>query len=127
MDELISIEEFFDSFLHQMLKGLSHESYEKGTRYMEFEQVKEWKSKYGYRFSIYGNDHFIDGKPHFHFDHKEKGIACKVGFDGEVFECQGKESIPSKVLKELKYYLSKESHRSILKKMWNDKNPTLVV
>jgi hypothetical protein len=110
-----------------MMKGLSHEAYESGTRFIELEQVKEWKSRYGYRFSIYGNDHFIDGEPHFHFDNKQNGIACKLGFDGKVFECKGKATIPSKVLKELRYFLEQESNRSLLTKMWNAKNPDLKV
>lgn len=127
MANYTDLDEYFDGFLHQMVKGVSHEAYERGARYWEFEQVKEWKSKYGYRFSIYGNDHLIDGKPHFHFDNQQNEVSCKLGFDGELFECKGKNTIPANVLKELRYFLGKEKIQSTLVEFWNAKNPEIKV
>lgn len=60
------LEYSFDYILHQLTKGISIEEQKRGKIYLELHQVKEWKSKYGYSFHIYSNDHFIDNKPHFH-------------------------------------------------------------
>lgn len=63
-----TIDEIFDDFLLQRTK-LSYEEIESGKKRIErFVQIKEWKSKYGYKFQAYSNDHLIDGKKHFHFD-----------------------------------------------------------
>lgn len=56
----------FDELLFQLSKGLTIEQYEKGMRWFGLEKVKEWKSRFGYQFHIYSNDHLIDNKPHFH-------------------------------------------------------------
>ena len=117
----------FDSLLHYVSRGITHEQIEQGVTLLELEKVKEWKSKNGYLFNIYGNDHFIDNKPHFHFDHKEKQIACKIGFDGEIFESKGKTNPDSKIIKELKYFLDKDETQKALKNMWNTKNPELQI
>lgn len=78
------IDRSFDELKFQLEKGLTIESYSSGTRYLELEKVKEWKSKFGYVFNIYGNEHFINNKPHFHFDNNEEGVSCKISFDGEM-------------------------------------------
>lgn len=115
----------FDELRFQFDKGLTIENHKNGIRYFGLEKVKEWKSRFGYVFNIYGNDHFIDGKPHFHFDNKEKGVFCKMSFDGEVFENKGKNDINKKVSKELKYFLSLEKTQELITSKWNEKNPKL--
>jgi hypothetical protein len=115
----------FDELKFQFNKGLTIENHKNGIRYLGLEKVKKWKSKFGYIFNIYGNDHFIDGKPHFHFDNKEKGVSCKMSFDGEVFENKGKNNIDKNVLKELKYFLSLERTQELIISKWNEKNPKL--
>jgi hypothetical protein len=122
-----ALEQKFDELLFQISKGNTHDKIEKGSFFMEFEQVKEWKSKFGFSFSIYGNEHFIENSPHFHFDNNEKGIACKVGFDGIIFECKRNKSIPRNILKELKYFLKQIDTKELLNQLWNTKNPELVI
>jgi hypothetical protein len=126
-NEIDFLNKSFDELEFQFSKGLTIEKFEKGIRYFEFEQVKEWKSRFGYVFNIYSNDHFIDKKPHFHFDNKEKKISCKMSFEGDIFESNGINSIEKKVLKDLQYFLSKSENRKILIEKWNQKNPNLKV
>jgi len=116
----------FDDLLFQTQRGkLTHEQLERGVRHDQFEQVKTWQSKYGYKFNIYSNDHLIDGKPHFHFDNKEANIFCKVDFTGDILESSGDNTIPSNIIKELKYFLAKERTQQVIGEMWNSKNPDL--
>lgn len=117
----------FDEILFQKSKGIKQESINNNYFYSEFEILKEWKSKFGYKFNIYGNDHFIDNKPHFHFDNKQDNLYCKISFDGEIFEIKNNKKLPKNIYKELKYFLSNMENQIILKEMWNDKNPTLKV
>lgn len=127
MKESNILNQRFDDLLYQISKGNTHAKIEHGTLFMEFEQVKEWKSKAGFSFSIYGGEHFIENSPHFHFDNNEKGIACKVGFNGVIFECKRNKSIPKNILKELKYFLKQIDTKRLLTKLWNDKNPELII
>lgn len=115
----------FDDLKFQFEKGLTIESHKQGTRYVELEKVKEWESRYNYTFNIYGKEHLIDNKPHFHFDNKEKGVSCKISFEGEILESKGKNEIDKKVHKELKYFLKEEGIQEILVSKWNEKNPKL--
>ena len=115
----------FDELKFTFEKGLTIEDHKEGIRYLGLEKIKEWKSKFGYVFNIYSNDHFIENKPHFHFDNKEKGVSCKMSFDGNVFESKGKNEIDRKVLKELKYFLSMEKIQETIISKWNNKNPKL--
>lgn len=117
----------FDDILYQVSKGNSIEDQQNGIRHIELHQVKEWKSKFGFKFNIYGNDHFINNKPHFHFDNKQLGISCKMSFSGEIFECKGKKKVSRKTLKELNYFLSKPNVQDLITELWNDKNPKLKV
>ncbi len=127
MDDNI-LDRLFDDLLFQTQRGkITHEQLERNVRFEQFEQVKDWKLKYGYRFNIYGNDHFIDGRPHFHFDNNEAKIFCKVDFDGNVLEFQGTNEIPNNIHKELLYFLSKETNRKRIIDLWNQKNPMLLV
>ncbi len=125
MRDLDKLDRKFDDLLYQIYKGNTHEKLEKGVRYIELEKIKEWKSKFGFSFNIYSNEHFIDNQPHFHFDNKEKGIKCKIGFNGKIFECKGSKRISNKILKELKYFLIEPNTIQLLKKIWNLKNPEL--
>jgi len=115
----------FDALLFQIAKGNTHENLERNIRYDEFQQIPDWNLRYGYKFNIYSNDHLIDGKPHFHFDNEAQGILCKVDFNGNVLESRGDRKVPSKVLKELVYFLSKDRIKTKLIDTWNEKNPDL--
>ncbi|MEZ4778585.1 MAG: hypothetical protein R2786_04310 [Flavobacteriaceae bacterium] len=121
------LDQLFDELQYQFSKGISIENYESGTRWIELEKVKEWKSRFGYQLNIYSNDHFIDNKPHFHFDNISKEISCKISFDGEIFESSGKKEIDRKTLKELTYFLSRTNIQNTLIAKWNEKNPKLKV
>lgn len=121
-----TIDLIFDDLLTQIIKGnLSHDDLASKVRYEEFQQVSQWKLKYGYKFNIYSNDHLIDGKKHFHFDNKAQNICTKLDFQCNVLEIKGSKPIPANVFKELKYFVAKENIQSILHKLWNDQNPTL--
>lgn len=114
----------FDEFIEQTITyGISHERYENGTRYEKFVQVKEWKSKFGYTFSVYSNDHLIDGKRHFHFDNSNSKIFSKIDFEGNILEEKGGNSIPSNIKKELVYFLKKDGSKKMLNDMWDKLNP----
>lgn len=120
-----TIELIFDDLLTQIIKGnLTHEEIEKGIRYEEFQQVSEWKLKYGYKFNVYSNDHLINGKKHFHFDNKSDKVFAKFDFKGNLLESKGK-PIPSNIMKELMYFVKKESTQINLHKLWDEQNPTL--
>jgi Domain of unknown function (DUF4160) len=122
------VEILFDSLLFQTQRGgVTHEQLERGIRYDQFEQVKPWQLRYGYKFNVYGNDHLIDGKPHFHFDNREENVSCKVDFNGNILESNGKNSMSPKIMKELLYFLSKEANKNRIIEMWNEKNPSLVI
>lgn len=116
----------FDELLFQVSKGNTFENLEKGIFYIGLEQVKEWKSRFGYKFNIYSNDHFINNKPHFHLDNSSEGIHCKISFEGEIFESKGKE-LPKNIQKDLIKFLSKDEINLLLKSKWNSMNPKLKV
>ena len=71
MNEFELLNRIFDTHLYSISKGMTHEQLDNGVFLLELEKVKEWKSKFGFIFNIYSNDHFINGEPHFHLDHKE--------------------------------------------------------
>jgi len=91
----------FDELLFQLSKGLTIEQYEKGMRWFGLEKVKEWKSRFGYQFHIYSNDHLIDNKPHFHLLKESDGIDCKYFFDGTLIECENSNQTDKSMVKEL--------------------------
>ncbi len=119
------IDKIFDDLLFQLSKGNTFENIENGRTILDLEQIKEWKSKFGYTFSIYPNDHFIKNKPHFHLDHKGNRIAAKLSFDGEVLEYKGNNRIDKKTLKALNNFLNNENVQNLLISKWNKNNPDL--
>jgi len=125
MDEPIEnrLNQSFDSIIFQLSKGNTIERIKRGSLYMEFEKVKEWKSRFGYQFHIYSNDHFIDNKPHFHFIKSSDEIECRVFFDGTVYDYKGKGRLDKKAKEALDYFLSGEYIQKSLIEFWNSKNP----
>jgi hypothetical protein len=124
MDEPIEnrLNQSFDSIIFQLSKGNTIEGIKRGSLYMEFEKVKEWKSRFGYQFHIYSNDHFIDNKPHFHFIKSSDEIECRVFFDGTVYDYKGKGRLDKKAKEALDYFLSGEYIQKSLVEFWNSKN-----
>ncbi len=116
-----------DDILFQFSKGNTVEGLRSGSYWMGFEQVKEWKSKFGYQFHIYSNDHLIDKKPHFHILKTSEKIDCRFFFDGELVDCKGENEIGKKVVKALKYMLESPNNVGTITALWNKKNPTLKV
>jgi len=121
------LDQTFDELLFQFNNGKTHTNIDSSIFYAELELVKEWKSRFGYRFNIYGNDHLIDNEPHFHFDNKEKEIFCKISFSGVIKECKGNRNIPRKVFKVLTYFIAKPEINRLLVEFWNSKNPELKI
>lgn len=117
--------------LDYILDQLSHdntiEGLKNGRVWMGFEQVKEWKSKFGYLFHIYSNDHFIENKPHFHILKKSEGIDCRLFFDGVIFDCKGNGKLDKKIRDAIAYFLSDSKTQLILNEFWNNNNPELKV
>jgi hypothetical protein len=121
------LEQAFDETIFQTAKGITHSSIISSSFYSELELIKEWRSRFGYRFNIYGGDHFIDNEPHFHFDNIEKGISNKISFSGVIKECKGNRTIPKKILKKLLCFIEIVEIKRILIELWNRKNPGLKV
>lgn len=121
------LEESFDDILFQLSKGNTIEHLAKGVRWESFQQVKEWKNRFGYQFHIYSNDHFIDNKPHFHLRKQSENIDCRFFFNGDLIDCKGKSQLEKKVIEALNYLLSKPQQQLRLKDFWNSKNPNLKI
>lgn len=121
------LEYSLDYILHQLTKGISIEEQKRGKIYLELHQVKEWKSKYGYSFHIYSNDHFIDNKPHFHLINKSEKIDCRFFFHGEMIDCKEGSRIRKKVIEALEYFLELENNQKKLIELWNIKNPNFLI
>lgn len=117
----------FDELLYDLSKGHTIEKMKKGLKRFEFEQVKEWKNRFGYSFHIYPNDHFIDNKPHFHLIKNKGEINCKFFFDATLINCNGNKSIEKQTQEALSYFTSKEFNQGYLKSLWNKNNPTLKI
>lgn len=115
----------FDDLLKPMLKhGFTFEqATDPNSMYVELEQVMEWKSRYGFTFNIWPNDHLIDGKRHFHFDNKAQGIALKLDFDGNILENKGKKELESKMLKILKKFVKLPHIQKRINQLWEKNNP----
>lgn len=115
----------FDFIIHQLTKGNTIEGLKKGQIYEELHQVKEWKSKYGYQFHVYSNDHLIDKKPHFHIVKISDNINCRFFFDGSLYDCKGQKKVENKVMEAIKYFLEDKSNLTRLISLWNNKNTNL--
>lgn len=122
-NEVDRLNQSLDDIIHQLAKGNTIEGLKKGRTYLELHQVKEWKSKYGYQFHVYSNDHLIDKKPHFHILKESENIDCRFFFDGSVYDCKGQNKLEKKVLEALEYFLESSSNVEILINLWNTKNP----
>jgi hypothetical protein len=122
-NEVDRLNQSLDDIIHQLAKGNTIEGLKKGRTYLELHQVKEWKSKYGYQFHVYSNDHLIDKKPHFHILKESENIDCRFFFDGSVFDCKGQNKLEKKVLEALEYFLENSSNVTMLISLWNNKNP----
>ena len=116
-----------DGIIEQLSKGNSIENMEKGIFWFGFQQVKEWKSKFGYQFHIYSNDHFINNKPHLHVLKQSENLDCRFYFDGIIIDCVGQNKMDKRAAEALTYFLSKEPNQKLLKELWNQKNPTLKI
>lgn len=123
----IELEQSFDEILFQLSKGNTIEGLMKGRMWMGFEQVKEWKNRFGFQFHIYSNDHLIDNKPHFHLRKTSDNIDCRFFFTGELFDCKGSGIIDKKTLNALNYLLSEPLQQKRLIDFWNSKNPQLII
>ena len=122
MEENILNKEF-DLFLESEDKKTNFEpTILSGRTFQKFEKVKEWQSKHGYTFNIYGNDHLIEGKKHFHFDHNGDNIHLKISFEGEIFE---KKYLKPNILKDLIIFIQQEKVQLKLNQMWDEKNPII--
>lgn len=118
-----NIDKSFEWLLNQLVKGNTIENIEKGIHHMEFESVKEWKSKYGYKFHIYSNDHFINNKPHFHLTKTSENIDFRIFFNGDIYDEKEDKVMDKNVNKAIRYFLENENNQDILIEMWNNKNP----
>lgn len=113
----------FDDILFQLSKGNTIENLKKGQLWMGFEQVKEWKNTFGYQFHIYSNDHPLEKKPHFHLTKMSDGIDCRFFFNGELYDCKGKDNLDKKTDKALRHMLSSPKTQLKLSELWDFKNP----
>ena len=116
-----------DYIIHQLTKGNTIEGLKAGQRDIELHQVKEWKSKYGYQFHVYSNDHPIDKKPHFHIVKKSDNIDCRFFFDSSIYDCKRQNKLEKKVIEALGYFLEQNSNITKLINLWNNKNPNYKV
>ncbi len=121
------LDQGLDYVLDQLAHGNTIEGLKKGRVWMGFEQVKEWKSKFGFQFQIYSNDHFIDTKPHFHIVKKSEGIDCRIFFDGEIYDCKGNQTLDRKIKEAIVYFVADSKRQVLLREFWNKKNPGLLV
>jgi hypothetical protein len=129
MSENISLQldESFDWIIHQLTRGNTIEGIKNNRFFFEFEQVKEWKSKYGFQFQIYPNDHFIEKQPHFHLVKKSDDIECRILFDGTIYDYKGSGRLDKKTIDAIEYFLESQKNKNRLIELWNQKNPSLKV
>ncbi len=118
-----------DGILFQLSKGNTIEGLKNGRLWMEFEQVKEWKSRFGFQFHIHSNDHLLKNiqqeyKPHFHLKKSSENIDCRMFFDGTIYDCKGDNLIDKRTREAVEYFLSNPNNQSLLLEFWNHKNPS---
>jgi hypothetical protein len=117
------LDEYFDWIIDQLTKGNTIDGLKRNRFYSEFEQVKEWKSKFGFQLQIYSNDHFINNKPHFHLVKKSEDIDCRIFFDGIIHDYKGRGHLDKRTKAAIDYFLSNPMIKERLKELWNIKNP----
>lgn len=120
------IEVLFDTLLIQTVKqNITYEEYveinSQGEFFGEFEQLNSWRQQFGYKFSVY-NDHFIDGKKHFHLDNDEKNVHLKLDFEGNILEDNGRGQLDKKVHKVLIKFLKQPNVIEEWNMLWNKNN-----
>lgn len=113
-----------DEILFQLSKGNTIEGLKNGRLWMGFEQVKEWKSRFGFQFHIHSNNHLIKYKPHFHIKKLSENIDCRMFFEGTIYDCQGGNQIDKRTKEATEYFLSNPNNQSPLLEFWNHKNPS---
>jgi hypothetical protein len=121
------LNEGLDNILYQIKRGVTIDEIKKGIFWIELEQIKAWKSRFGFQFQIYSNDHLIENKPHFHIVKISEGIDCRMFFNGKIYDCKGNKNIDKKVLEAINYFLSDNSIQILLQEFWNQKNPSLKI
>ena len=117
----------FDNLLYQFSKGLTIEYHRKGVIHTELEKVKSWKNRNGYEFHIYGNEHLIENRPHFHLLKKSENFEAKFYFDGGLIELKTSLLPPKELRKYLNYFLEDKIVQDSLIEMWNSKNPDIPI
>jgi len=86
------LNEGLDYILNQLSHGNTIEGLKRGSFWMGFEQLKEWKLKFGYQFQVYSNDHLIDNKPHFHIVNQSEKIDCRFFLTVKLYTVKEKAS-----------------------------------
>lgn len=93
----------------------------------------------GYKFYIYGNEHFVKGKPHLHVIHDGENINFRMDFNGNYLNtekgCNGMNRKIKKIIKEIfKPFLNtkiaendNKTGKEILIEAWNTNNPNLKI
>ena len=122
-----NLDQSFDSIIYQLTRGNTIEGLKNHIRFVELEKVNEWKSKYGYQFHIYSNDHLIDNKPHFHFIKNADDLECRIFFDGLIYDFKGHGRLTKHAKEALAYFLDSSANQEILKREWNKKNPQFAI
>lgn len=96
---------------------------------IQLKKFQPWKSRNGYEFEIYPNDHPIPKKPHlnyephFHVEKKSEKINCRYFFDGTLHDCKNTNRIDKKIRKTLVNFVSDPKIKFVLIGMWNEQNP----
>jgi hypothetical protein len=115
----------FNYFLHLKSKNLTQEAIkliiEGKLQYQELDRIQSRGDKFGYAIYVYGNEHLIEGKKHFHLIHKAENIDCRFDFDGNILDEKEGEKINKKIKKLIKEYCSLDKEK--LENIWNKKNP----
>lgn len=115
-----SLDQSFDMLLLQTIRaGLTHAQIENGIRYAPFQESTQTKLRYGYRFRIPDLQKDSSSKKWFYFENPEEDIVAKLGFDG-VFLENKKKPIPTNILSDLQYFLTKETVQLTLHQLWEE-------
>lgn len=117
----------FDNLLYSFSKGMTIDMVKKGYVHTELEKVKEWKNRNGYEFHIYGNEHLIENKPHFHLLKKSENFEAKFYFNGEIIDLKRGKNLPPSIHKGLCFFLEDIGIQEVLIESWNLKNPNFIV